>query len=29
MMRMHGALLRDGTIIRTKSWDEPIPRDHQ
>jgi hypothetical protein len=22
-------LLRDGTIIRTKSWDEPIPRDHQ
>ena len=22
-------LLRDGTVIRTKSWDEPIPRDHQ
>ncbi len=22
-------LLRDGAIIRTKSWEEPIPRDHQ
>jgi uncharacterized protein len=22
-------LLRDGTLIRTKSWEEPIPRDHQ
>jgi hypothetical protein len=22
-------LLRDGLIIRTKTWEEPIPRDHQ
>jgi len=22
-------LLRDGTIVRTKTWEEPIPRDHQ
>jgi len=22
-------LLRDGVIIRTKTWEEPIPRDHQ
>jgi hypothetical protein len=22
-------LLRDGAIIRTKTWEEPIPRDHQ
>jgi hypothetical protein len=22
-------LLRDGTVIRTKTWEEPIPRDHQ
>ncbi len=22
-------LLRDGVLIRTKSWEEPIPRDHQ
>ena len=22
-------LLRDGAVIRTKSWEEPIPRDHQ
>jgi predicted acyl esterase len=22
-------LLRDGTVIRTRSWEEPIPRDHQ
>jgi predicted acyl esterase len=22
-------LLRNGTIIRTKTWEEPIPRDHQ
>jgi hypothetical protein len=22
-------LLRDGVIVRTKTWEEPIPRDHQ
>jgi predicted acyl esterase len=22
-------LLRDGVVIRTRDWDEPIPRDHQ
>jgi hypothetical protein len=22
-------LLRDGQVVRTKSWEEPIPRDHQ
>jgi hypothetical protein len=22
-------LLRDGVLLRTKSWEEPIPRDHQ
>jgi uncharacterized protein len=22
-------LLRDGVVIRTKTWEEPIPRDHQ
>jgi uncharacterized protein len=22
-------LLRDGAIVRTKTWEEPIPRDHQ
>ncbi|HEY4443078.1 MAG TPA: CocE/NonD family hydrolase [Steroidobacteraceae bacterium] len=22
-------LLRDGVILRTKTWEEPIPRDHQ
>jgi predicted acyl esterase len=22
-------LLRDGMVIRTKTWEEPIPRDHQ
>jgi hypothetical protein len=22
-------LLRDGAVIRTKTWEEPIPRDHQ
>jgi uncharacterized protein len=22
-------LLKDGVVIRTKTWDEPIPRDHQ
>ena len=22
-------LLRDGAVIRTRSWEEPIPRDHQ
>jgi hypothetical protein len=21
--------MRDGTVIRTRSWDEQIPRDHQ
>ena len=22
-------LLRDGVVVRTKTWEEPIPRDHQ
>ena len=22
-------LLRDGAVLRTRTWDEPIPRDHQ
>jgi hypothetical protein len=22
-------LLRDGSIVRTRTWEEPIPRDHQ
>jgi hypothetical protein len=22
-------LLKDGTVIKTKTWEEPIPRDHQ
>jgi hypothetical protein len=22
-------LLRDDVVIRTKTWEEPIPRDHQ
>ena len=22
-------LLRDGAVVRTKTWEEPIPRDHQ
>ena len=22
-------LLKDGTLIKTKTWDETIPRDHQ
>ena len=24
-----GTLLRDGAVIRTKTWEEPITRDHQ
>ena len=22
-------LLKDGAVIKTKTWEEPIPRDHQ